>query len=305
MQIITQFEKKYAQPSAIALGSFDGLHIGHRAVINSAVEYAKQSDDTLIPGIFMMSGNIRKADIIMPFSIKCSILPHLGIKRIYMPKFGDMHNLSPEQFVYEILYKKLNAKYISCGYNYHFGKNAAGDCNTLRDLCNNYGIICDIIKPVTYLDDTVSSTRIRKCLELGNIRLANEMLHTPFTINFEVVSGRKIGRLLGTPTLNQIPPKGFVLPKFGVYASFANVGGKFLPSVTNFGIKPTVGAESWPLYETWIMDYNGSLYGKHIEVSLLEFLRAEQKFDNTDLLRERIFLDGDKSKDIFKNAKII
>ena len=305
MQIITQLEKKYAQPCAVALGSFDGLHIGHRAVINSAVHYTKQSDNLLIPGIFMMSNSLHKADIIMPFSIKCSILPSLGIKRIYMPSFNDLRDLSPEEFVYDILYKKMNVKYISCGYNYHFGKNAKGDCNTLQMLCNKYGIVCDIIEPVEYQNDTVSSTRIRKCIESGDINSANDMLHTPFTINFEVVSGRKIGRLLGTPTLNQIPPKGFVLPKFGVYASFAKVNGKYMPSVTNFGIKPTVGAEKSPLYETWIMDYNGSLYGQHIEVSLLEFLRVEQKFDNIDLLREKIFSDGDKSKEIFLNYKIL
>ena len=120
---------------------------------------------------------------------------------------------------------------------------------------------------------------------------AARLLGRPFVIDFEVVRGQQLGRLMGTPTLNQLVPEGFVKPKFGVYASLAKIEGGYWPAVTNFGVRPTVGAPA-PLYETWVPHYEGDLYGKKVPVCLLSFMRPEQKFDSIDLLRTRIHLDG-------------
>ena len=126
------------------------------------------------------------------------------------------------------------------------------------------------------------------------------MLGSPYTIDFEVVSGRHIGRLMGTPTINQVLPDGFVQPKMGVYASYVLVDGKRLPAVTNFGIKPTISGDDSPIYETWIMDFDGDLYSRRIQTSLLKFIRPEQKFPGLDELRRQIKSDGQASKEIFE-----
>lgn len=283
------------EPSAIALGTFDGLHIGHRAVIDSMLCYAKANGVSSL--IYAISGG-KCADMLMTEDIKKDILSDIGIDYYAVPVFDEIKHLSPQQFVRDILRDSLNAKAVFCGENYRFGRGACASAHDMSQLCSEYGIYCQIIESVKLGGQTVSSSAIRLFLENGDVESANLMLGTPYTIKQPVVTGKKIGHLLGTPTINQPCPKGLIMPKRGVYASFALLDGKRYSAVTNFGIKPTVGGCEAPLYETWIMDFCGDLYGRTVSVSLLKYLREEIKFDDLEQLKNQIIADGINSRAI-------
>ena len=165
----------------------------------------------------------------------------------------------------------------------------------LRSLCQEAGVELYVVPPVEDGGEKVSSTRIRKAVEAGDIPTANRLLGRPFGFSLEVIHGNHIGTGLGTPTINQAIPEGFVLPKFGVYASWCRVGGEYFYGVTNVGVKPTVGSDR-VLAETWMPDFQGDLYGKRVRVFLLEFLRPERKFHSLDELKAAIRENGEQAK---------
>ena len=164
---------------------------------------------------------------------------------------------------------------------------ARGDVALLRHLCCQAGVELYVVPPVTDSGEKVSSTRIRKAVEEGDIPMANRLLGRPFGFSLEVIHGNHIGTGLGTPTINQAIPEGFVLPRFGVYASWCRVGGQYFYGVTNVGLKPTVGSDR-VLAETWLPEFSGDLYGKRVWVFLLEFLRPEKKFASLEELKAAI-----------------
>ena len=167
----------------------------------------------------------------------------------------------------------------------------------MREFCESSQIECKIIPPVTYEKAIISSSRIRKCLYDGDVQRAGAMLGRLFSYSFEVVSGRRLGRKLGTPTINQYFPENFLIPHYGVYASVTDIHGTKYHSVTNIGIKPTVGWHR-PLSETWIPDFSGDLYGQCIRVSLVAFMRGECKFNSVEELKAAILRDAANSKSL-------
>ncbi|MCI8496969.1 MAG: riboflavin biosynthesis protein RibF [Clostridiales bacterium] len=304
MTIITQLDElKAPGRAAIALGSFDGLHRGHTAVIQTAVQ---QKAHGLIPCVAAFDRSPARvlhrqsSSMLMTHSMRCKVLRELGVERLILLPFEEIRSLSPAQFVEDILMKRFGAQYVCCGFNYHFGAGGRADSAALSELCHERGIQASILPAVLDHERPVSSTRIRALIASGDVTSAARLMGRPFTIDFEVISGRRIGHLMGTPTLNQQPPPGFVEPMRGVYASVSRVDGKWLPSVTNFGVKPTVGAPV-PLFETWIPNWEGDLYGQQIEVAILSFMRPEQKFSDLDLLRSQILHDGHCAVQIAKD----
>lgn len=293
MKIISDFNKAIKGEYAVALGIFDGLHVAHTAVIKNVCMAAS----SLIPAVFIFSDNFKGNDILLPEDMFMEYLEKMGIDTVFKCKFSDIKNLSPEEFVSDILVKKFNAKAVSCGFNYRFGKNGEGNCNTLKTLCQNYDINCTVSDEVDFDGEPVSSTRIRNLLKEGNVESAKKLLGRHFGYDFTVEEGNKIGRLMDTPTINQYFPKDFCIPKYGVYASLVKIKNKIYYGVTNIGVKPTVGS-SLPLSETWIANFDGDLYGKQVSVFLLKFIRPEKKFDSLDLLRSQILSDGIKAKNI-------
>ncbi len=280
--------------TAIALGCFDGIHIGHQAVIDAL--HSRQAD-RLDKAVFSFSDNLsfkKGAEHIASFEDKCEILSEMGIGELILPSFASVKDDSPESFFEEILIGRLDAKILACGENYRFGKRASGDCDLLRKMCEDRGIQCIVVPYVMHNGEIVSSSRIREALKKGNVEDAAAMLGRPFSYCFEVRHGRKLGRQLGTPTINQHFPEGFLIPAYGVYASVTGIDGQNYPSVTNIGVKPTVGSAA-PLSETWIIGYNGDLYGRNIRVSLISFMRGERRFDSIDALKEAIHSDSVKS----------
>lgn len=283
----------------IALGTFDGLHLGHKKVLLSdtseydekiALMFTEHPQKTLsgdVPGELVTDKK------------RNQLLKEWGYTPEYLD-FTEVSRLSPEEFVDKILIEKFNATALCCGFNYRFGKGAKGDVALLKKLCAEREIKLTVCNQVEYDGAPVSSTRIRECIKNGDIRTANKMLGRYFSYNFEVVHGDARGRTLGSPTINQFFSDNFTVADFGVYASFTVVDGKKYISVTNIGIRPTIKGGSEKRSETNIVGFDGDLYGQDIEVFLVEKLRGERAFNSLDELSESISADRKKSTEIIK-----
>ena len=295
----------FDKPSAMALGTFDGLHKGHTAVISRAAEFRAQG---LEPCVLLFDRHPQqiltgKAPAeILPASLRIKELEKMGVRH-FTVSFEEVRSLSAREFVEEILMKKLDAKAVCCGYDYRFGHDGAGDAALLKKLGKELGLAVKVVSAVKYEGEPVSSTRIRTAVESGDIEAANAMLGRAFSYNFEVIGGKKLGRLLGVPTINQSFPEGFVIPKYGVYVSRAFADGCWHAAVTDIGFRPTFN-ESILRSETCISDFSGDLYGQHIEVGLLKYLRPEEKFASPQALRGQITRDIQSAKEYFAAHKI-
>lgn len=293
--------------TAVAMGLFDGVHLGHRAVISRAVSIAAEKSGTA-PAVFtfetdtVTSKGSGGVECLITKDIKKEILSGLGVKYIYSPDFMNFKDLSAEEFIELVLCGKLSAKYVVCGEDFRFGKNAAGDAELLDRLCRKRGIETAVVPPVIGENgERISSTTVRELIKSGRIAEANRMLGCRYFMRLPVAYGNRIGRTIHFPTINQYLPEKHIIPKFGVYASFAEVNGRVYKGVTNIGVKPTVGGVSSPLAETYIMDFCGDLYGENVKLSLVEFIRPEVKFDNVELLKEQIEKDVKKALDILRD----
>ena len=282
-------------PTAVALGMFDGLHLGHQHVIRQVVRAA--GEEGLTPCVFTFTTSSGQPDAkthnrrLSSYRLREQLLEEMGVGVMLRPDFAAIRGLSAEEFVRGILVEKLDARFVSCGVNFRFGKGAAGDAAALEQLCGPLGVRV-AANPLVEMDgELISSTRIRRCIAAGEIPLANRLLGRSFTIDFEVVYGRQLGRTLDSPTINQPFPHDFVVPRYGVYATVTWVDGRCYPSVTNVGTKPTVGSDA-VLSETYIHSYSGDLYGRRIAVEFLEFVRPERKFTSIEELKAQIWHDA-------------
>ena len=299
MNIIRTLEelKQAENPCSMALGAFDGLHCGHMAVIHAACAPGKEGQ-RWEPAVFTFRTSPSGNSAVLTGRDKERILEHTGIQTLYSLEFQEVRDWEAETFVREVIFGKCNARRLCCGADFRFGKDAKGDVTLLRRLCEEKGVELYVVPAVMDGGEKVSSTRIRKAVEEGNIPLANRLLGRPFGFSLEVIHGNHIGgSLLGTPTINQAIPEGFVLPRFGVYASWCRVGGQYFYGVTDVGVKPTVGSDK-VLAETWMPDFTGDLYGKRVRVFLLEFLRPERKFDSLEELKAAIEKNGLEAKEV-------
>lgn len=292
MRIFTDLTP-YKKNTAVALGYFDGLHLGHKAVINKAIEAEERG---LIPAAFTFSRTPKSKDKnsqLLTYSEKAEMLEKLGIKILYILDFEQLKDTSPEDFVKSILKKIFNSKEVFCGYNYRFGKHKAGNTEILKSLCAKEDIEVGVCEPVELDGVVVCSTEIRNRLKLGDIEGANKLLGYDFGLKDPSVKGRGIGSKIETPTINQKFEDGIILPKFGVYASTVTIDGQTHIGVTNIGVKPTVGSRNLPNCETWMPLFKGGdLHGKTADVRLKAFIRPEKKFDNLDELKKAIKSDG-------------
>ncbi len=283
--------------TAVALGAFDGLHIGHRAVIDKVLGSGS------LPVVFTFRDNPAEAltgscRYLTTLEEKLHVLESWGVQAVVMPDFKDVAGWSPERFL-NMLRDELGAKKISCGADFSFGKKAAGNTKLLAAFCEEHGVELQITDAVLYKGERVSSTRIRDAMECGDIEDVTAMLGRPFGFEFEVVHGNHLGRTIGIPTINQTFPEQFILPRFGVYASAVYVEDRVYCGVTNVGVKPTVGSEK-ALSETWMPDFSGDLYGKTLRLELLGFIRDERKFPSLEALRSVIEENAVTAWEIFR-----
>ncbi len=286
-------ENRSISGSAIALGSFDGLHLGHRAVLERTLQTAEALG---IPaGVLLFDVHPRvflyhePTPRLLTEAQTQAELRALGF-RLHTVSFAEIRALSPAAFFKEILCGKFHAEALCCGFNYSFGARGAGSSETLRRLCEAANLPCDVAPPVTVDGVTVSSTAIRSAIAEGKPALAAAMLGRPYAISGEVIHGDRRGSTWGFPTANQKIDAELVVPKYGVYESRVVLDGKAYCGVTNIGIRPTYRS-AFALAETHLPAYQGDLYGKNIRVELLRFLRPEARFDSAEALISQLKKD--------------
>ena len=281
------------QPAVVALGMFDGVHLGHRALITRLLEEAKRL--RAVPVVFTFSnhplevlgGNVR---LLSGIRERNMLLRSLGAEEVEsVPFTREMAHLSTEQFV-DLLGEKWNVRGLVVGYNYTCGDRGTGTPETLRQIGDVRGFSVSVVEPVLFEGEPVSSTRIREAVERGDVTLAETLLKRRYTLTGTIVQNKRIGRRIGFPTANIEQDPRRVIPADGVYATFAFVGGAAYRAVTNIGTNPSVHGEKLTI-ETHLIDFNADIYGQQLTIAFRKRLRGEAMFDSLDALKEQIRLD--------------
>lgn len=274
--------------TAIALGTFDGVHTGHLSVINAAVNSGFKPIAVAFPeppkGI--ISG---KREILTPPTEKKELLTAAGISEVFYLDFQQIKDTPPKAFL-EFLVKEFNPAVISCGFNYRFGKNGGGDADFASRFCNTAAIELKKAVPVCVGDKVISSTYIRELLLSGEISQANSFLSRPFGFSGMIIHGDERGRTIGFPTINQVYHQNRAKVRYGVYKTAVTVQGKQYSGITNIGERPTFknGIIS---AETYINGFSGDIYGQLADIRLLDFIRDERKFTSLEELKRNIESD--------------
>ncbi len=290
--------------TSVALGTFDGLHIGHMEIIKDTIAVAKARDLKSFVYTFsnhpraLLTPNNPPAKI-MDIDEKVQIFSHVGLDYLALLKFDDFQmTIEPEHFIKEVLVDKLNMKHLTVGYDYRFGNEARGDVDMLLALGEQYGYSCDIVQPIMRNDVRVSSTLIRKLLEQGRVEEANFYLGRRHFIKGKVIRGKGKGKTFGFPTANMQIKENTSTLCSGVYITETLIQGTFYPSATNVGYNPTV--EDTGLHmETFVYGIDRPLYDEHIEVHFIKRLRNEMKFDSEQALIEAMQNDVTQMKAYF------
>ncbi len=293
-----------AAPTVTAVGIFDGVHIAHRRVINTAAELAKNLGAQCCVFTFdTKSVSTKGGTPLLTEGEKLRRLEESGAQTVVSLDFSSLRDMPPQSFVNDILLSKnvLNCRVIVCGNDLRFGKNAAGDIQLLETLCAKAGVTVTALDLMRSSGEVISTTRIKKLFENGECEKANSLLGEDICYTLPVTHGNEIGRKMGFPTINQTFPEGLFLPRFGVYCSKTVIDGKEYESVSNIGVKPTIGSAA-PCIETHLFDFSGDLYGESVTVSLKSFLRAEQRFESREQLFEQIARDKQRAKEYFNLA---
>lgn len=292
-----EFNEKFIRPTGVGLGNFDGLHVGHMALINTLIsESALSCLDSLVYTFNKHPENIIRKKLITPlittFEKKAQLLEQTRLDYLYFEEFDEMFSrMKPKTFVKDILVDKLNMRLAVAGFDYRFGYKGQGDTDLLAELGKELGFKVVIIKPIKCGSDIVSSTLIRKNISKGNMDKVFSLLGRHYSITGSVENGRRIGNTIGFPTANIHPEDYLVLPGDGVYISKTLVGEKMYPSVTNIGNNPTFEGLDKASAETHILDFNKDIYGKKIEVIFIKKIRSEKKFESAEELVVQIEKD--------------
>ena len=289
----------------IALGFFDGIHIGHAALLNRTLLRAVEIDaipsalsfdihpDTLVYGkpVPLINSAAGRADLIRRlFGIENVIFIHFNREVMQMPW---------QQFV-QTLIREMDAAWFVVGHDFRFGWKGEGNAQRLNAYCEEHGIGCDVIPAVTLDGRVVSSTYIRELIESGNMERANEFLGHPHTLVDTVHYGYRLGTKMGTPTINMQFPDGVLVPRHGVYAAKAVLeDGSEHMAVTNVGVRPTVSGEDRVSVESFILDYSGNLYDRQVRIEFFAFLRPEKKFPSVEALKTQILRDAEETRRFF------
>lgn len=291
--------------AGVGLGNFDGLHIGHMALINTLIAESRLYGLASVVYTFTKHPeNIIRKKLFTPLlttmNKKIELLDETMLDYICIDEFDeDFSRLSPETFVVEILIRRMGMKLAVSGFDYRFGYKGQGDSDTLKELGKLYNFKVVIIPPVKIDNEVISSTAIRNHVARGDMDRVFRLLGRHYSITGEVKNGRRIGSKIGFPTANIHPENYLVLPKNGVYITKTLFGGILYPSITNIGVKPTFNEKPPVSVETHILDFQKDIYSEKIEVFFISKVRDEKKFSGKDKLIEQIRMDVETARSFF------
>lgn len=291
------YNKKLEYKTYIALGSFDGLHKGHMALINRVVDEALLNDSKSLVYTFTnhplsVACPERVPKLLMDNEQKIHILRSAGIDIVALVDFTfEFMQTSPEDFI-RLLLEKYNAKGLVIGFNYKYGYKNMGNAHTLKELSDKLGFELIVIDPEADEDGLYSSTRIRTLIEEGRISEANNLLIEPFMLRGTVIPGKKNGKAMGYPTANMSFDENMLIPKDGVYYTNVELDGEIYRGITSVGTNPTISDNNPITVETYILDFNKDIYGSEIKLYFLEWMRGMIKYDTIDELKEQLRLDN-------------
>lgn len=286
--------------TVVTVGKFDGFHLGHRRLLAEVLNEAKNGLASCVISFSTTVDCGRK--MIYTKEEQRKLCESMGVDILAeYPLDESLREMIAEQFVSEILCKRLQAKVIVAGEDFRFGKDRAGDVKLLQSLENRYDYRTVIVPKVTDANVRISSTGIRELLGNGNVSEAMERLGSPYVVFGEVLHGKKLGRSLGFPTMNLIPSPEKLLPAYGVYVTKTKVDGQWFDGITNIGLRPTVDSDHRVSVETYLFSYDGDLYGKQVEVHFFSFLRPERKFSDVEQLKSAMQKDVKNAKVYLKN----
>ena len=289
----------------IALGFFDGVHLGHGALLRRVTEMAGRLDATAAAFTFDRhpAGAITGQNVPLLSAVEDRIWlmrRWYGIQEVIVASFDAMQRMDWHDFVARYLVEELGVVHVVAGHDFHFGYKGEGNPERLRELCGQLGIGCDIIPKVEKDHITISSTYIRTLIAQGEMERANQFLGHPHTLTDTVAHGKKLGSTLGFPTVNLHFQPGVLVPAHGVYATrvyFEN--GESRPAVTNIGVRPTVDDGDRVTVEGYILDFHGDLYGQTIRMEFYKRLRGERKFDSLEALKAEVMHNAQQTKEYF------
>lgn len=290
MEIITDiFSTRLNKRTALAIGKFDGLHIGHRKLLQEILNKKAQGVYTCVftfdpsPAVFFGKADEKE---LMTRDEKRRMLEALGVDiLVEYPMTKESAAIEPERFVREILSEGLQVKYLVAGTDVSFGAKGAGNAQLLETLSEELDYELHVIEKVTMEGREISSSQVRSQVELGKMEFVEQLLGMPYRITGQVVHGRALGRKLGMPTLNLLPQKGKLLPPNGVYYSRVIYRDRVYCAISNIGHKPTVSEENIKGLETYLYDFGEEIYGEEVSVELLAYKRPEMRFESVEELK--------------------
>lgn len=296
MQFITGIDSfQWENRTAVTLGKFDGMHRGHQRLVERIRQYAGPDCASVLCAFEF------EKDSLMTKEERRDYLEGKIDYLVEYPFTEELRTMSAEDFIKEILHKKLHVSHLVVGTDFVFGYQKRGDCSMLEKYAQTYGYTLDIVEKECFEGKEISSTFIREALSIGNIALAEKLLGHPYEMTGIVERGKQLGRTLGFPTMNLVPGGRKQMPRYGVYTCMVFVDGTWYPAVGNAGIKPTVTDERRRLLELYVYGYNGDAYGKTITARFCEFERPEMKFGSLEELQRQVMQDMQFGKSYFES----
>lgn len=296
-------------PSVVTIGTFDGVHVGHQKIIDRLIVVAQKNHLesailTFFPHPRMVLQKEVGIKLINTIEERKKIIKSKGVDHLVIYPFTkEFSRLTAREYVEQILVNKLNAKKIIIGYDHRFGRNRNANIQDLKELGKTFGFTVEEISKQDVEEVAVSSTKIRKAIEEGNIEKANTFLGNPFSLNGKVIKGKSLGKTLGFPTANlEIKEDYKIIPKSGVYIVKAHLDNKWVFGMMNIGTNPTVGGDKQTI-ETYFLDFSQDLYGQELNIQMLKRIRDERKFGDVDQLIEAMNKDLEQTKTYIQQLK--
>src|SRR5918999_2709119 len=297
------------RPAVLTLGVFDGLHLGHQLIISRVVERARQLG--AVPTVVTFDPHPRAVlhpesapPLLQTFDQKVEAFGVLGVEQAIVVRFTpEFARVSAEEFLRDVVHERLQAREVYLGRGFAFGYGREGNIRLLRDVSARLGFHADEVAEVRLRGQRISSSLIRDLLSRGRVNLARRMLGRPYGVEGRVVRGAERGRTLGFPTAN-VHPQNRVIPRGGVYVTATLIEGRWRRSVTNIGVRPTFDSDAEPSVETFVMDWQGALYGDVVRTRFLHRLRDERRFASLEDLKRQIGRDARRAARYFERAGV-